>query len=280
MRTISEGQAILLLQDHFSFAAPIAFEDVKKKYRQETKRLHPDAGGSEEAFKALSSAFASLQELYQRGSHLFDAEPMDEKSGEVKPVSMPRKTVDGIPLSELGLGLGPTTNGRECPQCDQRGYTVVKEHGRGKCQKCEGLGHQHCEYRCRFCQGTGLFTQSHSGKEVPCRKCTGTGTYVHPFNTQRCTVCYGSGKGASDHVTNIYILKCYECRGTGEIEVWNPVIPKGRLMFTGVVTKPASVKTPGTPPPPKPPTPKPQVDPEAMRDLLRELQEKGVGGKR
>ena len=44
MRTITEGQAIDLLHIYFNFEAPVAFEDLKKKYRQESKRLHPDSG--------------------------------------------------------------------------------------------------------------------------------------------------------------------------------------------------------------------------------------------
>lgn len=132
---ITEGQAIQFLEIHFGLSAPVAFEDVKKKYRKKSMELHPDRGGSEEKFKKFGGAFDDLKELYQEGSSLFDTAPLGDTEGESKNVSMPRETVDGTPLSELGLGLGPTTNGRDCTECDSRGYTTTTEHSLGVCKK-------------------------------------------------------------------------------------------------------------------------------------------------
>lgn len=283
MRTINEGQAIDLLHIHFDFEAPVAFEDVKKKYRQESKRLHPDSGSpdcSEEAFKALSGAFDNLKQLYQLGSRLFDAEPLEEVAeGEPQPPKMPRETVDGTPLSELGLGLGPTTNGRECTRCEARGYTIVKEHGKSKCTKCNGSGGQPREFVCNACYGSGKFTQRRSGRVVDCRVCEGTGKFKHNFLKEWCAACDGTGRASNDRVTHIYAMKCYECKGTGETEVWNPVLPKGRLFFTGKPTPQAEATVQS--PPPKPGKDKLfKEDPNRMRDLLEELKVKGVGGKR
>lgn len=288
MRTITEGQAIELLELHFGLSAPVAFEDIKKKYRKESKRLHPDSSSpdsSEDAFKALSGAFDGLKHLYQIGSRLFDAEPMsdDAAEGEPQPPKMPRETVNGTPLSELGLGLGPTTNGKECTECDSLGYKVVHEHGFGKCAKCEGHGYQPREFRCRACDGSGRFVQRRSLREVDCRVCQGTGIFKHPFYTESCSACFGVGRGKTEKVVSIYILKCYTCKGTGETEVWNPVLPKGRLVFNG--TPPASTKAPATPITPEPRWPGKdklfgEEDPNRMSDLLQELKLKGVGGKR
>lgn len=285
MRTINEGQAIELLHIHFNFEAPVAFEDVKKKYRQESKRLHPDSGSpdcSEEAFKTLGGAFDNLKRLYQLGSPLFDAEPQEEvEGGEPQPAKMPRETVDGTPLSELGLGLGPTTNGRECIRCEQRGYTITKEHGKGRCQKCAGRGMQPREYHCKACGGTGKFTQRRSGRVVDCRVCNGTGKFRHHFLTEWCRACDATGTASNDRVTHIYAMKCYECKGTGETEVWNPVLPKGRLFFTGKPTPP-QVDTPLSQPPAQKQHGKDRLfkeDPNRMETLLHELKAKGVGGK-
>ena len=283
MRTITEGQAIDLLHIYFNFEAPVAFEDLKKKYRQESKRLHPDSGSpdnSEEGFKNLSAAFDGLKQLYQLGSRLFDAEPMEAvEEGEPQPPKMPRETVDGTSLSELGLGLGPTTNGRECTRCEARGYTIVEEHGRSRCPKCTGEGRQPREFVCFPCHGTGKFMQRRSGRIVDCRVCQGTGVFKHHFFTEWCTACGGTGKTSNDRVTHIYALKCDDCKGTGEIEVWNPVLPKGRLFFTGKPRIQAE--------PPSPQAPKPvgkdrlfKEDPNRMASLLEELRVKGVGGKR
>lgn len=288
MRTITEGQAIELLELHFGLSAPVAFEDVKKKYRKESKRLHPDSGSSdssEDAFKALSGAFDGLKQLYQIGSRLFDAEPMsdDAAEGEQQPPKMPRETVDGTPLSELGLGLGPTTNGRECTECDSLGYKVVHEHDFVDCSKCEGSGQQPREFQCRACNGSGRFTQRRSLREVDCRVCQGTGRFKHPFYTEWCHGCNGTGRGSGNKVTRIYILKCYTCRGTGETEVWNPVLPKGRLVFNG--TPSVNTEAPVTPAPPRPKQPGKdklfgKEDSNRMNGLLQELKLKGVGGKR
>lgn len=284
MRTITEGQAIDFLRTHFDFDAPVSFEDVKKKFRQESKRLHPDSGSpdcSEEAYKDLSGAFDGLKQLYQLGSRLFDADPMEEVvEGEAKPPKLPRETVDGTPLSELGLGLGPTTNGIECARCEAHGYTIVKEHGRSKCTNCNGSGKQPREFACRPCRGTGKFTQLRSQRVVDCRVCQGKSKFKHPFLKEWCKVCGGLGRASNDRVTHIYAMKCYECRGMGETEVLNPVLPKGRLTFTG---QPTAQTTPRTPHTPKFTNGKDRLfkeDPDRMANLLDELKQKGVGGKR
>lgn len=192
MRHFSEGAAIELLAVHFALSVPVAFEDVKKVYRKKSKLLHPDAGGSEEEFKAFSGAFDSLKQLYQTGSRLFDAELLGD--GEFVRPTMPRVTVDGIPLCELGLGLGPTTNGTDCTRCERRGYSIVEERGQATCPSCDGLG-----------------------------------MYMHPEHGRRqCSTCLGWGR-VIYKVARIHVLKCAECRGTGEIRIYNPVIPKGRL---------------------------------------------------
>lgn len=234
MRIISEGRAIESLHEYFDLACPVAFDDVKKQYRQKARLLHPDAGGSEEAFKALSGAFDELKQLYQIGSWLFDAEPLPEtdENGEHRPPPMPRETVDGIPLSELGLGLGPTTNGRDCSECDHRGYNIYREHGRAPCKTCGGSGRKPREYFCRSCGGSGRFRQRRSGRVVDCYTCQGSGRFKHPHQKDLCDQCFGSGQAESDVVAKIYATVCTPCKGKGEQEIWNPVLPKGRLAFS------------------------------------------------
>jgi DnaJ-class molecular chaperone len=193
----SEGMAIEHLMVQFGLSAPVAFDDVKKVYRSKSKLLHPDLGGPEEEFKALCNAFDELKKLYQAGSRLFDAEPMDEKgSGKLERPAMPRVTVDGIPLCELGLGLGPTINGTDCTGCGRLGYKVIEERGL-----------------------------------VTCPSCNGQGVYLHPMYGQRqCSTCDGHGR-VNYKYAKVYVLRCSECRGTGEKRIYNPVLPKGRLAF-------------------------------------------------
>lgn len=289
MRTTGEGSAIELLKVHFDLDAPVAFEDVKKKYRQQSRLVHPDVGGSAEEFGELSKAFGFLKQLYEQGSDIFDTEPLGAAKDDRHSAKMPRKTVDGTPLSDLGLGLGPTTNGRVCSNCDQRGYTVTKEHARERCKKCAGTGSQPCEYPCEFCSGTGKFTQRRSRRVVDCRVCRGTGQYKHPFEKEWCTNCAGSGITSADRIAHIYVMKCWECKGTGEIRVWNPVLPKGRL---GPVSSALS-QTATAPPPPPPQGIKSakeakegpmgkdaEAEAEHLQKLIEELRSKGIGCRR
>lgn len=282
MRTMNEGQAADLLRLHFGLDAPVAFEDVKKRYKQESRRLHPDAGGTAEHFRALCEAFNYLKRLYELGSDLFNAEPAGSANGEQRSPKMPRETVEGIPLSELGLGLGPTTNGRPCAHCEQRGYTVTKEHARGRCQKCSGSGRRPQEYPCVPCSGSGKFTQRRTGRVVDCLVCDGSGKRKHPFLVDRCSGC--GGLGTIERVARIYAMKCWECKGTGEIKIWNPVIPKGRLV--GPVAPPAPQVAAPPPSPPKPKEKKKGVqgnqetEAERLARLMNELKAGGIGCKR
>ncbi len=250
----TDGQAIEALHAFFGLQAPASFDDVKTKYRLESKKLHPDAGGSEEDFKALSNAFGSLRKLYEAGSQLFKAEPLKEgEQGDPNQPAMPRTTVDGVSLSALGLGLGPTTNGRECTHCNSQGYTITRDHVRPRCLKCNGTGVKSGSFRFSF------------------------------FAENYCVDCNGSGRGP-DRVAQVYAMKCHDCKGTGEIEVLNPVIPKGRLAFTGKksevspeVSVPVAAKQdrrPGKDRLFKP------TEPVQMGSLLEELKRAGVGGKR
>ena len=110
-------------------------------------------------------------------------------------------TVDGTPLSELGLGLGPTTNGKDCPN-----------------PKCGGRGYE-----------------THHGpawKVCPVETCfRGLVTYKHwdtvEHITRYCFVCDGLGQVRASG--NVYYVKCRQCDGTGEVINFNPVIPKGAL---------------------------------------------------
>lgn len=55
-----------------------------------------------------------------------------------------------------------------------------------------------------------------------CRRC-------HDSSVQRffCRQCYGRGW---EQVSIIEYERCWECKGVGEMIVFNPVIPKGRLV--------------------------------------------------
>lgn len=229
MRTITEGEAIRLLQTQFGLTAPVAFEDVKAVYRKKRSKMHPDTASTdrEQEFKALSGAYRELKKLFQTDCSLFSADPTNEE----EIASFPTHTVDGTPLHELGLGLGPTTNGRECENCNADGYKISREYKKAPCETCKGEGKVPRELPCRPCKGSGRFIQAQSRREVDCRVCGGSGIFKHPYQRMWCPSCLGAGTGSDDAVARTFALKCHVCKGAGETEIWNPVIPKGRLSF-------------------------------------------------
>ncbi len=185
---------------------------LKSVYRRRAFEEHPDRSKhprASERFQEVQKAFALLDG---------DAEVVVGAPAE-------SKLDDGTPLGELGLGLGPTTNGKPCPSCHGKGYRVA--HAYVACPDCRfvsyGLGQA---FRCRRCNGTGRFKKN--GRDVgECFDCSGVGwRKVHPFAT--CPTCHGLGRTTSEKVLSYY--RCDGCKGTGEIVVLNPVLPKG--LFT------------------------------------------------
>jgi DnaJ-class molecular chaperone len=196
---------------HYSFTA----KELKTFFRKRVKLVHPDHGGTSEGFQALKSSYALLVE-YAR----------DEDGN----ISAPFTTTDGRLLSELGLGLGSTTNGRDCETCDHLGYTTHFGTHYIICAMCDDYGLVHTKsVPCRHCKGTGKFTQARSRRVVDCRGCKGTGCFVKLTHPRICGVCFGS---KTIHKTNLeekYYETCWKCNGTGEIEIHNPVLRKGIL---------------------------------------------------
>lgn len=193
---------------------PVSLTEFKRAYRSAVKSLHPDnkRTGDSEAFIKIQQAY----ELLSVTPEAFEGAP---------PSSI--MTADGTPLSELGKGLGPTTNGRICPDCEGNGYETLEGFGSWKvCENCIG-GRVPRVYPCRPCKGTGKFTQEKSGRVVDCRVCKGTGLFRHPRITMNCPVCDGTAtvKTPGNVVYNI----CWRCKGAGEVKIFNPVIPKGAL---------------------------------------------------
>lgn len=203
---------------------------LKTAYRRRSFEEHPDQSQhpqANERFLAVAAAYNYLKDLPEAISQ---PEADDE----------PQVCTDGTPLNELGLGLGPLKNGRTCDLCDGRGYTSM-HIGSVPCAHCEYHvqdGLQGWRYRCSACEGT-----REDLKGRPCRKCKGAGNIFIPFSPRhqhtqwwymigrpkqesRCNACHGDGMVPSKRRCH---YKCGTCKGCGEIEIWNPVLPKGLL---------------------------------------------------
>lgn len=205
----------------FGLVLPCTEDELKSAYRRAAKKLHTDVGGSKEAFIAMKDAYDALS----KAPEILMMCHEDKRD----------RTTRGDLLSSLGLGLGPTINGRDCPSCDRKGYRTTQEIGYTKCSKCDGHGDI---MLCRACYGSGLYTNP-VNRKVPCRRCNAQGFRPSPKvkdswtpsrarGAQGCPDCHATGRIEVSKPEFTYHT-CGECNGTGEIKIYNPVILKGGL---------------------------------------------------
>lgn len=198
----------------FGRLLPMTRDELKSSFRQACKRLHTDLSGTDgtrERFIQMKAFYDQLVELKVDWVFTDGAQVL--------------RTRLGTPLSELGLGLGPSRNGRDCEFCNHKGYVEDKEDAYVKCTNCvSGWTHTN---PCRRCRGTGNYTNKKGQVAGQCFSCKGTGYYKALF-IQKCSECSGVGYKVGEKGRVVYTA-CYRCQGTGEVEVFNPVITKGRL---------------------------------------------------
>lgn len=209
---------------HFNLQLPCTQDMLKSAFRATAKRLHSDVGGTDAAFVEMKAVY---DQLCAAPGILVDV--IDDRE----------RTFEGVLLSELGLGLGPTVNGRDCPRCERKGYTTTQYSYPEKCKRCNGHGDIMI---CRACHGSGQYTNP-VGRKVPCRRCNAKGFWpapkINPRNywdvfmrrapgAQGCPDCHATGQ-TQVMVNKFTYYKCGECNGTGEIKIYNPVILKNGL---------------------------------------------------
>lgn len=218
---------------------------IKKNFRRLCFLNHPDVGGSVEKFNTIKEAYELLIVLNFSENEAIDGCEIE-------------KTVCGIPLSELGLGLPITISAKYCDCCDGSGYVsneIAEDYEYVGCTYCNGEGV--INFPCKKCGGDGKFKRN--GKVVGlCYLCGGTGRFypVSKFNfydasigvikrvyievknkefwVRLCMVCDGNGRTMKPAGKKIIHHKCSNCDGTGETEIYNPVLPRGYLASNGV----------------------------------------------
>jgi DnaJ-class molecular chaperone len=197
-------------------ALPVSLNALKTAYRRRSHEEHPDVSKHPQAaerFLALTIAYEHLQA---------DPRALEYSAEDARRLL----TDDGTPLAELGKGLGPKTNGRPCDDCTGRGYRSYKIDGM-RCPKCRpyylNIFHRAWEYLCRKCNGSGKF--KNKGECFPCR---GTGWTRTTSGRNTCVACKGT-EIVENPQAPVAHVKCAGCKGTGELMVFNPVLPKGLL---------------------------------------------------
>lgn len=200
----------------FDIQLPTTSVSLKKAYRQACLTNHPDRGGDEETFKEVQRVY---EELVKYPSYIFT-----DADFQTQTIPLTR---EGIPLHELGLGLGSLVNGTDCPRCNHRGYLIEYGDHFRVCDYCN-LGVVPREFPCRSCKGTGKYTQKR-GRVVNCYRCKGTGKFKHPTHKMWCPKCHGGMTIRDTNKEKVYYIKCVHCDGKGELPMFNPVLPKGLL---------------------------------------------------
>ena len=232
---------------------PISRIRLKKKFRELSRTCHPDVGGDTMEFVMLKSAydFINKQDIPD-----FDVEFEDGER-------VPGK-IDGWTLDEYGQGYPISEPAKTCEKCEGKGWWSYMGERRvedteaansndaqgQKCSKC--LGYGLFSYPCKRCGGTGKY-KAKNGKVVgECYGCKGTGRFFPKPKREyqkhvkggrtgiRCGACFGDGYVRND-IFNLFFgikfktvkervyARCPECKGAGEVKMWNPVLPRGYL---------------------------------------------------
>jgi DnaJ-class molecular chaperone len=149
-----------LAAKYFGVDLPVFSTVLKSKFRELSRKLHPDVGGNETAFKDMKAAYDAIQ----KAGMVIQGDIASSADADKKIL----RTSDGTPLTELGLGLGPNTNGKDCMECAGRGYRAWEDRNRRIHHQCYGIG-------CRACKYRGYFEAEAVMKYRKCEACEGKG---------------------------------------------------------------------------------------------------------
>ena len=172
-------------------------DEIKKSFRELSKKHHPDVGGDENKFKEINEAYGILSDDKKRSEY---DNPLRNAFG-----GFPDFFGGGFPFRRNYRNENMPIRGRDLR------YTImislyesicgsdreVKYNFEDICGECKGLGGIN-KVECETCDGNGVITQtSRSGN-------------VQMINQTVCNVCRGRGFIVQD--------KCELCGGSGVIE--------------------------------------------------------------
>ena len=216
---------------------PTKIQIAKKAFRNLAMFFHPDKGGDPDKFRDIKQAYQTIEDHPETLS--VDSE-----------VEILQRTVNGVELSTLGKGYNLQTSAKQCDNCEGVGFHILHEPRAVDCPSCNATGWKHVA--CSRCGGSG----KGNAKMPICPQCKGSGSFVpHDmavkkgmkpksfgfndlyglFGTGRhwpdnhyCNNCGGTGN-VLDQTGKKYAVTCSECKGIGEVKMWNPVLPRGLL---------------------------------------------------
>ena len=199
-------------------------DEIKKAFRKQARKHHPDAGGSEEKFKELNEAYEVLSDAEKRSQYDQFGQYF---GGNAPPGAGPQGagwpggggggySYQNVDLGDLGglfgdLFSGGGMGGGGARSNAHRGgdlqYDVTLSfddalHGVStkvdlkrseKCSVCHGSGAKPgtSPVTCPTCKGSGHVTQGQGmfGVSRPCQRCGGTGKFIE----NPCQTCRGKG---------------------------------------------------------------------------------------
>lgn len=241
-------------------APPFSTASLRKAYRKASMIHHPDTGGSEESFILLQDAYKFLvplvkEDVVDDGDRDRDDDLVTVEGAKLSSLGK------GFPLNKNACecsqcgGRGYTervVEPRKIFKCRKCGGHGIISH---PCKYCNGQGkavsHGKVQGECRYCKGTGKFfplgnvkTDRNGNKFVdgPRGSIEIKRSELDPKIMGRiCFECSGTGEGfgmmfgfmfnldliQEERKSRIVRNKCYTCHGIGEIEMFNPVLPRG-----------------------------------------------------
>lgn len=217
-------------------------DEIKKAFRKQARKHHPDAGGSEERFKELNEAYEVLSDSEKRaqydqfGQYFGGGMPPGASGGPGAhgaagwPGGAGPQGYSNVDLGDLGDLFGSVFSGfgggGATQRRSQRGRDLVHEVSLSFDEALAGVSTKVEIQRtetCGACAGTGA---SPGTSPVTCTACKGTGTEAQGqgmFSFSRpCSRCGGAGK--------VVEKPCATCRGKGQVVKVRPVtlqIPPG-----------------------------------------------------
>ncbi len=200
-------------------------DEIKKAFRKQARKHHPDAGGSEDKFKEINEAYEVLSDAEKRtqydqfGQYFGGNVPPGAGAPGAGPFGggQYQQTVNMGDFGDLfgnlfgGSGFGGSPGagqGRSARRGNDLQYDVTlsfEEALKGvstkvdvkrseSCQVCKGSGAKPgtSPVVCATCQGTGHVSQGQGmfGISRPCPRCGGTGKVIE----NPCSACKGKGR--------------------------------------------------------------------------------------